>query len=198
MYKVYIGMATGGTIRSETATSLIAAMDVLKNNRVDVGLSLEVGGYVALNRNNLVRQAKEWGATHLMFIDNDQTFKPSALQRLLDHDKDIVGAPYNARQVEGQPLISTVKLTDDYTSGKYDFNAQMPPQLFKCYGLGTGMMLIKMSTFEALKEPYFEEYEDEHGHHTEDIEFCRRAIKKGFDVWCSPTIPVGHIGVKVY
>lgn len=192
-------MCTGGTIRSETATSLIGAMNMLREKGVDTGLSIQIGGYVARNRNALVEVAKEKGATHLMFIDNDMIFPPSGIVRLLDHDKDIVGAPYNARGVPDKPIVSTVKLSDDYTSGKYDLNAQMPSQLFKCFGMGTGFMLIKMSVFDKLKKPYFVAFEDEDGtHHTEDIEFCRRAIEKGIDVWCSPTIRMGHVGTYVY
>ena len=201
MYNVLIGMCTGGTVRSETVTSLIGAMEMLKQKGVDTGLSIQVGGYVAWNRNALVRTAKERGATHLMFIDNDMIFPASGIVRLLDHDKDIVGGAYNARGVEGMPVVSTVKLSDDYTSGKYDFNAQIPPQLFKCYGMGTGFMLIKMSVFDdpKLPAPWFEAPEDPDGtHHTEDIEFCRKALKLGYDVWCSPTIKIGHIGTHVY
>lgn len=199
MNKVLIGMATGGTIRSETVTSLVGAMDTLKKYGVDVGLSIQIGGYVAVNRNNIVQSAQDHDCSHIMFIDNDMIFPVSGIQRLLDHDKDIVGGAYNARQVEGKPLISTVKLTDDYTSGKIA-NMQIPRGLFKCYGMGTGFMMVKTSVFDKFdkKEPYFREYEDKDGHHTEDIDFCQRAIKKGFDVWCNSTIDIGHIGTKVY
>lgn len=194
MYNLTIGMATGGTIRTETMTSLIGAMDVVKSKGVGIYLNAQIGGYVARNRNEIVEQAKKNGSTHLMFIDNDMEFMPSAIQRLLDHDKDIVGAAYNARPAPGKPLVSTVKMSKDYTSLAIS-HLEIPSQLFKCYGLGTGFMLIKMSVFKKLKKPYFVAYEDPDGtHHTEDIEFCIRAMKKGFDVWCSPTIKVGHIG----
>ena len=191
-------MATGGTIRTETAISLVGAMEVLKKHGVDVGLSGQIGGYVARNRNALVQLAQEKGCTHLMFIDNDMEFPPSGIQRLLDHDKDIVGGIYNARGVPGKPVVSTVKMSEDYSSNEIS-NIQIPAQLFKCFGMGTGFMLVKLSVFDKLKKPYFVAFEDEDGtHHTEDIEFCIRAKKAGFDVWASPTIPIGHIGTTVY
>jgi hypothetical protein len=60
-------------------------------------------------------------------------------------------------------------------------------------------MLIKIEVFDKLKKPYFVAYEDENGdHHTEDIEFCINAKKAGFDIWCSPTTPVGHLGIYMY
>lgn len=196
-----IGIASGGTMRVETVTSLIGAMEVIKGHGVGVNLSIEIGGYVAHNRNALVDTAQRTGSTHIMFIDNDMTFQPSAIQRLLDHDKDIVGANYNARGVPGKPVVSTVKLIDPETDPNKNktYTAEFPAQLFKCYGLGTGFMLINMQVFNHLTRPYFVAYEDPNGeHHTEDIEFCKRAGEAGFDVWCSPSIKVGHIGTAEY
>lgn len=202
MYNVLIGMCTGGTVRSETMTSVIGAMEVLKGNGVSVGLSLQIGGYVAHNRNNLVKVAREKGCSHLMFIDNDMVFNPSAIQRLLDADKDIIGANYNARGVPGQPVISTVKPFNK--KGELDMtgetaNYEFPQGLFKVGGMGTGFLLIKLSVFDKLEEPYFVAWEEPSGeHHTEDVEFCIRARAEGFDVWCNPTIKVGHIGTYQY
>jgi GT2 family glycosyltransferase len=176
-------------------------MEVIKSHGVGVTLNIMIGGYVARNRNELVETAKKNGSTHLMFIDNDQTFQPSAIQRLIDHDKDIVGANYNARGVPGKPIVSTVKLIDPETDPHKDetYTTEFPAQMFKCFGLGTGFMLINMSVFDKLEKPYFVAYEDPDGtHHTEDIEFCKKAGLAGFDVWCSPTIKVGHIGTYEY
>ena len=197
MYKVTVGVCTGGTIRTETVTSLIGAMDTLRANGVTLDFIGRIGGYVAVNRNALVKAAQDNGSTHLMFVDNDQTFKPSAMQRLLDHDKDIVCAPYNARPAPGQPLVSVVKMMDEngdlpMDGSHRDF--ELGAGLNKIGASGTGFMLIKMSVFDKLKRPYFVEWQDENDeHHTEDVDFCIKARKAGFDVWCDPTIPVGHI-----
>jgi len=65
--------------------------------------------------------------------------------------------------------------------------------------MGTGFMLIKTSVFEKMKSPWFVDGEDENGEcFTEDVEFCRKAHLAGFDVWCSPTIPIRHIGTYEY
>lgn len=198
MYKVLIAMATGGTIRSETVSSLFGAIDVLRQKDVALALSIQVGGYVARNRNELAKTAVEGEFTHLMFIDNDMIFPPHGIMRLIDHDKDIVGAPYNARGIPGQPVVSTIKMGDDFTSGNTVAH-EMPKGLFKCSGMGTGFLLIKTPVFDKLKKPYFVAFEDPSGeHHTEDIEFCHKARKAGFDIWASPTISLGHVGTKVY
>jgi len=198
---ILIGMATGGTVRSETVTSLFGALEVLKSHGVGVNLAIEIGGYVAHNRNALVKTAREKGMDYIMFIDNDMVFQPSSIQRLLDADKNIIGCNYNARGVPGKPIISTVKMVDPNTDPNYGktMTVEFPAQMFKVFGLGTGFMLIKTKVFEKLEKPYFEAYEDPDGsHHTEDIEFCARAHKKGFNVWCNPTIKLGHIGTQEY
>jgi GT2 family glycosyltransferase len=199
MRSLTIGMATGGTVRSETVASLIGAMDVLKNNGIPVQLTLQVGGYVAHNRNRIVRAAQNFGTTHLLFLDNDMVFKPSAIQRLWDHDKDIVGANYNTRGTkssDGRP-ISTIKIADE--KGNLVDRGEIPNQLFECFAVATGFMMVNMSVFDKLDKPWFEAGESADGEHfTEDVEFCRRAQKAGIKVWCSPTIKVGHIGTQEF
>jgi GT2 family glycosyltransferase len=204
MYNVFIGMPTGGTIKVETVTSLIGAMDLLKQKDIDVGLSCMVGGYVAHNRNNLVREARKKKATHLMFIDADHVFPPASIIRLLDHDKDIVAANYNTRgnlNKAGQ-LLNVLKPFDE--NGEMDTSGatkhyEMPKTLFKVAGIGTGFMLIKMSVFDSIDAPWFVAWEGKDGeHHTEDIDFCVKAREAGFDIWCSPTIQIGHIGTQQF
>lgn len=199
MYSLTIGMCTGGTVQAETVTSLIGAMDVVKDKGIPTYLSLQIGGYTAHNRNTLVETAKKNNSTHLMFIDADQTFPPSGIVRLFDHDKDIVGGVYNTRGSydESGKLISTVKLADD--DGNLLSGGSIPSQLFKCWAVPTGFILIKMSVFDKIDKPYFVAWESEEGeHHTEDVDFCEKAHKAGFDIWCSPTIKIGHIGNYVY
>lgn len=148
-----------------------------------------VGGYPAFSRNLAVKSARELKVTHLMFVDADQTFPPDGIKRLLDHDKDIIGASYNERKL---PLISTVKLMDnngEIVGGQIP----LPASAFKAYAVGMGFCLIKMTVFDKLIYPYFDtELEPEFM--TEDIYFCKKARKEGFDIWCDPTLEVGHIG----
>lgn len=204
MYSIFIGMPSGGSVKDDTVTSLIGAMDLVKQQGIEVGLMIVTGGYVAHNRNKLVQAAKEHQATHLMFIDADHIFKPSAILRLLDHDKDIVAANYNTRgnvSDDGR-LLNILKPFDEngemVTDGRVA-EFQMPKELFKVGGLGTGFMMVKMSVFDKLEQPYFVAWEEPTGeHHTEDIDFCIKARNAGYDIWCSPRIEMQHIGTKVY
>lgn len=199
MYNVLIGICCGGTIHAETVTSLIAAMNTLADKNVGVAVSVQVGGYKPYNCNRLVKEAQDGGFTHMMFIDADMVFPSSGIMRLLDNDKDIVGANYNQRgnPSAGDPKTSVVKMADD--TGRLIATDHVPGQLFKCAGLGLGFTLMKMSVFEILNKPYFRDFEAADGdHHTEDIEFCEKARAAGLEVWCNPTIKMGHIGSYLY
>lgn len=199
MTDIVIGICSPGTIYVETMTSLIEAMDVVKAKGLNVGLTVQVGGYVATNRNNCVETALQAGASHLMFIDTDMIFPPSGIVRLYDHDKDIVGANYNMRgnPSTGELKDCTVKMADK--DGNLLQGVDLPTQLFKAHAVATGFMLIKTSVFTKMPKPWFYFVDDGNGDlHTEDVQFCLDAHRYGFDTWCSPTIQMGHIGTKVY
>lgn len=198
---ITIAIICGGTIRAETLISLVGALDVVKARGIGVHLSVQIGGYAARNRNSSVEAARRNGSSHLMFIDNDMVFPPSGILRLIDHDKDIVAGNYNARPAPGQPIISTVKLLDPASDPRRGqvIATEIPAQIFRCYGLGTGFMLINMQVFDKMEKPYFVSGEGADGEpFTEDIDFCRKAHEAGFDVWCSPTIKIGHIGTQEF
>ena len=196
MSKITIGVCTGGTIRTETAASIIGAMINCAQTGIAPNILFQIGGYVDVNRNQIIKRAGD--ATHLMFIDNDMQFPEDGIMRLLKHDKDIIGGNYNVRLDPTSETFSgsTVKMLVD---GKSVSMTKLPTKLFKCYAVATGFMLIKMEIFKKLKEPYFDAWIDKTGlHYTEDIDFCRKAGEKGFEVWCDPSIPIKHIGSYAY
>lgn len=189
-------MISGGNIRPQTVTSLLQCFSIFNEEKY---LIFPVGGYPAHNRNKSVQMAREQGATHLMFIDQDMTFPPDGIQKLFYSNKDIILANYNQR---GMPLASTLKVVDE--SGKMVSRQveSLPKDPFKVWAGGTGFMMVKMPVFDKIPFPWFVSHEkepDETGDFvTEDIYFCEQAHKYGLDVWCDPTIDVGHIGEFIY
>ena len=198
--KITIGVCTGGTIRVETATSLISAMINIAQQGLMANILFQIGGYVDINRNKIVETALEAGTTHLMFVDNDMVFPDDGIMRLLKQDKDIIGANYNIRLDPTSHEFSgptTKMLVDGKPVSMLSKN--FPKKPFKCYALATGFMMINTKVFEELKKPYFEATIDKFGRHTtEDIDFCQKAGKKDFEIWCDPRIKIGHIGSYTY
>ncbi len=198
--KITVGVCTGGNIRAETVSSLFSNLINMGHQNVAPNLLIQIGGYVAINRNMLVATAIEQGSTHLMFVDADMLFPPDGIMRLLKHNKDIVAANYNVR-VDPQSNDAggpTVKMMVDGVVVSMTGDG-VPDSLFKCYGLGTGFMLIKLDVFKKLKKPWFKSVQDKNlVHTTEDIYFCQQANKAGIKIYCDPTIKMGHIGSTVF
>lgn len=196
-YKVAIGIPHQGTISAATALHLWLA---LAEFPYPTYLIMQEGGYLNEARCQIVKEALRQKATHIMFIDSDLVFEKDGITRLLQDDKDIVGANYNVRRLspDGQ-RISTVKFGKDITN-LVDLAAdKIPKTLAPCFAIATGFMLIRASVFEKLPMPWFEFGYTENGEFLgEDVYFCQKAHENGFDVWFDPTIKMKHEGRYFY
>ena len=177
--RTLIGIPCQETVKSRTAFDLF-------HLKGDVKLIMQRGADVAYNRNKWAQHAIEGKFSHLLFIDSDMSFEPDTLERMLKHDKDILGLAANRKKL---PLESVVKPLN-----KQEENGILPKELFEVESCGTGIMLIKTPVFEYLEAPWFDfEYVD--GERVgEDVSFCRLARNRGYEIWVDPQIPVRHLG----
>jgi choline kinase len=190
--KLSLGMPVYDSVKIET---MMCTMLAVRELDCEIHLNFRKGLYIHDNRNEIVRAAQKVGATHLMFIDSDMTFYPDSIKRLLAHDKDIVGVLYNTKQT---PSYSTIKMVDENGDFISMPGEKIPNELFPCFSVGSGFMLIKMHVFDKIKKPYFE-FGDYKGQLMgEDVMFCKKANEVGFTIWCDPTIRMGHIGEYLY
>lgn len=166
--KLAIATPSTGTIKTKTVESLIKLF-----KKYDAIFLSHEGSVLHHMRERLIKKAIELECTHLLFVDSDMVFEPEDLQKLIDADTDIVGADYNRRKL---PLES---------SRRED-------------SVATGFMLIKLSIFDFLPEPWFFWESNENGDLVtgEDYWFCSLAKSKGFVVKCVGK--VGHIGEMIY
>lgn len=189
MNKICIGVPCAGTIKAKTAFSLVRTA-IHSNYEIDIILrtSCDLVG----NRNWIVNEARRRNFTHLFFVDSDISFGDQTLNQLMAHNKEIVGASYNRRRF---PLESTVKFLDEKGYPTHE-KKEMPNELFNCAGMGLGAVLIKLSVFDKISQPWFQfEYDNEGKQiNGEDIFFFIKALNAGIPVWCDPTIPIIHTG----
>ena len=185
MNNIRLGIATPstGTIKTKTVESLIK---LFKKYPDAIFLSHE-GSILHHMRERLIKKAIELDCTHLLFVDSDMVFETDALQGLLEANKDIVGANYNRRKL---PLEATAELLD----------GSFGDDLVQATSIGTGFMLIKLSVFEFLPEPwfFFESNGDGDLATGEDYFFCRLARDKGFEVYADLSVKAGHLGDYIY
>lgn len=148
-------------------------------------------------------------ATHLLWVDADQGWKPEDVLRLLALDRDVLGVPIR-------------KKTDrlDWNVSFHGTEARLQGGTLQCDEIGTGFTLVKRHVFERMMKEFPErklEPSDlelvKHGPHVkeyyyafyaptleghsfvgEDLAFCRLWSSIGGEVWCDPSGCISHIG----
>ena len=185
--RICLGMAMFENVKTKTVGTLIK----LFKSRPGMGFIIEQGPYVFANREAVAAQFMNdpRNFTHLFIVDADMVFEPDVLDKLLAHDKDIVGARYFKRQCkEREPVVKT----------RYDMpGAVMPNHIFKNYAVATGGLLIKREVFAKIPRPWFSMGTPER-QMGEDIYFSEKAKQNGIECWIDPTLSIGHIGEFTY
>lgn len=147
-------------------------------------------------RNGIIEAALQYNADWLLMLDDDMVVNPfvtvgetddyGLIRKLMAHDKDICGALYWQRGGECAPILMT-KVSE--TGYRFLRDDEITHGLQKVDVAGGGCLLIKMRVFDRLQHPYFEpEYQ-----FGTDIQLCRKAHEKGFEVWADTSIELGHL-----
>lgn len=169
----------------------MTALSLLKmtaHSKHDYCFIVSTRGYnTSENRNYIATQAIKKGCSHLFFVDDDMVFEPDILDKLLAHNKDIVGAVYNTKYEVQSPVV-------EYLDDK------RPSELFECGAIGTGLLLLNTEVFKVIPQMWFEYewYPNGMVKHSHDWLFCHKARKFGFKIWADPTLSVKHIGQYAY
>lgn len=133
----------------------------------------------------------------IIWIDSDIAWEPEDFLKLYHSDKDIISGAYllaNGQVVAYEKLLGP-SLTIDQLKYATD--------LVKVHSVGFGFVAVKQGVFESLSRPWFQSVpvtmkDSETGDDFdfplmgEDISWCERVARKGYDVWLDPTIKVLH------
>ena len=185
--KIAIGIPTNRGLKAKTAQSLL---ELTAHGGHEFCFVFATEGYtVAENRNYIAVQALNQGCDWLLFVDDDMVFPPDTLGCLLAHGKRIIGVASNSRIL---PLKHTVELPDGI--------AELPNELFQTKAVGCGVMLVDMAVFKEIERPWFgfKTFPTGQIARGEDAWFCDLAREKGIEIWCDPTIKIGHIGDFIF
>jgi len=143
--------------------------------------------------------------THLLFIDDDMTFDPDALERLLKHDLPIVGGLCFSRRVPYHPVLCR-KHPDWMARPRtpFGFVYHYPPNaLFQVDATGGAFLLIKREVFEKIDATAVARGEEKGawwaraGGLSEDFSFCSRAVKVGYEIYVDTGCRIGHVAKVV-
>lgn len=180
--KLAIGTPTTGLTRVEWASSLLDMQQDLLHDAAlgieDIKLFFYSTSVIPKNRHVIVENAQKWGATHILWIDDDMVFPPIAARSLIYSMKKnpteyrILGANCVKRQypirfmatgLDGKEVVS--------------YNKSGIEQVFYT---GNAFVLMDMKLFDEFEKPWFafgwNPIIEDFG--TEDIYFMARVFKE--------------------
>jgi len=189
--RILIGIPTAKNIETDTFKS-IYDLEIPDGYEADFQYFY---GYNIDQVRNLIAHWTVGGYEYLFSVDSDIAFERDTLKKLLAHDKDVVSGLYIQRKV-GQ---HTLEIYEDNGRGGV---SNMPYERLKDRGLtqiagcGFGCVLVKKAVFESVGYPQFEYHSAINHANTisEDVDFCRKVLAKGFTIWADPSIQCRHIG----
>jgi hypothetical protein len=142
-------------------------------------------------------------APYLFMVDSDVLPPPDAIERLMSHNKPMVGGFYRKKEkfrvksLGGEVRVVQRPVVYDYngfneTTKMHVYNERLDEGhgLERVDGMGAGCWLIKREVCEKVgKSPYSF---DGGG---EDLTFCRKVTTAGYDIFVDWDCPAAHSGV---
>ena len=193
--KICIGIPSNRQFQSETVLSLARMIAHTKGLGYDLFITIPTEGFnTAENRNYTVAQAIKNTCDYILFSDDDMSYPEDTLERLLSHDKDVIGTLYNIRRL---PPAYVIQYGQEV---KNDEEAKKQTKPFRCEAIGTGMLLVKTDIFKKLSSPFFGYKWHDNGmvEMSTDWFLCEKIRQAGYEIWCDPTIIIKHIGNYFY
>ena len=151
-------------------------------------------------RNAIVEVAISLACDWLLMLDDDHILETTGypgdpktgaeaynfLEKLLNHNVDIVGPVYYQRGGGGKPVVMDEnEAGDPYFISDFDLGHCLEERAVQ----GGGCILINMRVFDKIKSPWFE---PEFVFGT-DIQICKKAREAGFKVYNDSSIEIGHV-----
>lgn len=210
MRKVHIAvMAYDGTIPVPLTATVMGAVNLMTTQKGwNASFNFRVGDSILPRARNaeLANALHDQDVTDMIQIDADTYCSAQDLVKLVEHDADIVAAPYRTRN---EPLSwpSVRWLHQDVALAENG--------LLEVEAVGTGLMRVSRKAMAALYEAEPQDYGDptckpgrakpvfwfdvNNGHlWGEDIVFCRKWRALGGKVWVDPSITTAHIGTQSF
>ena len=147
--------------------------------------------YLPEARNTLHRFfVEESQCEHLVMLDSDVLPPPDFLERLLAHNKPLVGGWYRKKDEAGTPCVYTYETQE--ADGVYWWKPRPVPGvgLEQVDGAGAGCWLMHRTVAEALgPKPY------DMNQGGEDLALCKRVTDLGFPIFIDWSVACAHAGV---
>lgn len=162
----------------------------------DCVLSMQCGSLVYSSRDSLAMRAVQCDADHVFWLDSDMVFEPDTLARMMrtmkERDLDILTGMYFRRVLPYTPVLFD-KLEIDGEKADYTEFTAIPKEIFEVGGCGFGCVLMKTDVIFDVHGKFGKMFAPIGGN-GEDVAFCWRARQCGYQIFCDPSIKLGHVG----
>lgn len=202
--KIAFCLVAGDQMYTKTALDLCRAAgyasEVMGH---EVLLNHHAGSVLAEARQDCIKRAIESGAEWIFSVDSDMRFPVNAVEGMMAHDLDVVGANCAKRK---RPIGPTARRRNAAFNDERESEAVFPDPdvtgIEQVETVGFGVILIKSSVFRRIEWPWFIQpwHENAQRHIGEDIAFCMRCREAGIPIHIDHDLSwaVRHIGTHEY
>jgi len=123
----------------------------------------------------------------MMWIDSDISWSVQDISKMYYSDKDIISGAY----MMADRVVVMSKNPWGQMMPEHEFVTFTEP--FSVASIGFGFVCIKQGVFESLAKPWFGNPDDNDKFLIgEDIAWCFKARKAGYEIWVDPSVRVNH------
>lgn len=180
--------------RSFGAMMLYLGMSKLNGRLAGFNLRMTMQAYLVTARQDDLDDALNGDYTHILYLDDDQTFPHDVIERLLSHDKPVVTANYRKKSPDVQFVCSG-------EDNKF-IDSRGRTGLERINACGMGITLVKLDAVRKIPKPHFcVVYSKATGKFIiEDTFFSNVMGVNGVDIWVDHDLSqvVGHVGETEY
>ena len=189
--KILIGIPTARNIEPDTFKAIY-------DLEVPEGYETTFQFFYGYNIDQVRNLIADWvvnGFDYLFSVDSDIAFPRDTLKKLLAHDKDVVSGLYIQRK-PGLHILEVYERNERGGVTNIPYGKIKGRGLVEIAGCGFGCVLVKSEVFKAIGYPQFKYHSaiDHKNTVSEDVDFCRKALDKGFKIWADTTIQCQHTG----
>ena len=204
--RLVIAIPSGGTWDANFAmsmifmTNFIASRGSVHGRKINYRIHNKRGSILANMRQGLIEEAIKGDATHVLFIDSDQTFPADTFHRLMWHKKQVVACNVATKMLPSTP---TARLAGG-VAGVPLYTTKESTGLQEVWRVGTGVMLIDLNLFkrEHMIAPWFTQFWNPKlgSYMGEDWGFCEKLEQAGVKLWVDQDLSkeIGHMGMLEY
>lgn len=182
--------------------SLISTISVLEQEKISWTFLNESGSFIPVVREHTIAGPyfndynitkpynEDFTYDKIIWIDSDIQWSIQDFFQLYNSKKDILSGCY---LMEDRTVPIYTKVKGPMMTEKQLYNKETPFQIIAC---GFGFIAMKHGVFEKMSRPWFGPVFLENSLKIdmigEDLSWCTKATKSGFEIWADPNIRVIH------